>query len=70
MNVQRSAIVFYLIIILLSEYVKACFYYFIRNTGFQMLQVHEVIFVFIFCSITFILLSVLSLLYICLTRSL
>lgn len=47
--------VFYLkIIILLSEYVKACFYYFIRNTGFQMLQVHDVIFVLYF---------VLSLLY-------
>lgn len=41
--------VFYLkIIILLSEYVKACFYYFIRNTGFQMLQIYEVIFVLYF----------------------
>lgn len=50
MNVQRSAIVFYLkkIIIFVSQHVKACFYYFIRNTGFQMLQVHEVIFVLYF----------------------
>lgn len=46
--------VFYLKKNLLAEYVKACFYYFIWNTGFQMLQVHEVIFVLYF---------VLSLLY-------
>lgn len=56
MNVQRSAMCFLFkkIIILLAEYVKACFYYFNRNTGFQMLQVHEVMFVLYF---------VLSLLY-------
>lgn len=41
--------VFYLkkIIILLSEYVEPCFYYFLRNTGFQMLQIYEVIFFYI-----------------------
>lgn len=56
LNVQRSAMCFLFkkIIILLSEYVKACFYYHIRNTGFQMLQLHEVIFFLYF---------VLSLLY-------